>query len=162
MRHHPSSAMTCTTDLLSFWAKLWHITQKTTVTIVFWFRCQIELPWNSSVLYLNISALSWWPVNVRQRMLPCWTDVFSTSTVPSAHEQRFWGSFLSQQRRKYLVASSHEHKAQLVQGVGDCVISGCEKKLHLPLPKQYTVRGLISSNTQNISRKACHIPDTCS
>lgn len=43
----------------------------------------------------------------------------------------------------------------------DCVISGCEKKLHLPFPKQDTVRDLISFNTQKISRKAGRIPDTC-
>lgn len=81
MQHHPSFAMTLIYHPYEQSYDISH--RKPTVTILFWLQCQTKLSWNSSVLYPNISALSWWPVNVRQWALPCWTDAFSTSTAPS-------------------------------------------------------------------------------
>lgn len=70
---------------------LWHLTPQTTVTILFLPRCQTKLLWNSSVTCPNTNVLSRWPSNIRRTVLPCWTDIFSISTDPSAYER--WGEF---------------------------------------------------------------------
>lgn len=160
MRHHPSFAMTL---IYCPYEQSYDILHRK-LSLQFCFGFSVKQSYPETHPCSIQTSLHWDDglcMYVRERC-PVELVFFQQATfLRSAHEQRLCWSFLSQQRHKYLAASSHEHKAQLVQGAKSCVISGSEKKRHLPLPKQDTVRGLISSNTQNISRKACNIPDTC-
>lgn len=157
MRHHPSFAMTLIYCPYEQSYDILH--RKLPLQFCFGFSVKQSYP-ETHPCRIQTSPDGLW-MYVRER---CPVELMFFQQAPflrSAHEQRFRWSFLSQQWHTYLAPSSHEHKAQLVQGAEDCVVSGSEKKRHLPLPKQGTVRGLISTNTQNISREACHIPDTC-
>lgn len=80
----------------------------------------------------SLALLNWYFLN-KHWSLSTWAEIS--------------GSFLSQQRVQIScgLITQAQSSTSLRRTVG-CVISGCEKELHLQLPKQYTLRDLISSN----------------